>query len=130
MAAVQSKRIKSVNLWGTQRLTLADEALVVEERTPVTGAWQPARRIYYDDIQAVYTYEAADWAYLATAILYGFLGGLALVVVGTTASVSAATWALGLGLLALFIAALAGYRIFLALRPWVRVEAVTGSYVF
>jgi hypothetical protein len=129
-AAPRQTQIRSASWAGTLRMTLGGDGLLVETRDAITGAWSPSRQLFYDEIQAVYSYRIFDWAYLPVAILYGVGGGIVLLIAGLAGDAKSSTWMLGYSLLALMILALAVYRIFVVQRSMVRVDAVTGPLVF
>src|SRR5437867_7740157 len=123
-------RIRSVSVAGITRVTLGPEALLAESRDPLFGVWTPTRQIFYDEIRAVYRYRVRDWGYLVPGLLYALVGGLVLLIAGAAGRADASTWVLSFSLLGALLVALCAYRIFVAQRPMVRLDTVTGPFKF
>ncbi len=130
MSPQRPPQAKTASLLRIERLTLGPEALIIEGRDPIVGAWSPGKHFFYDEIVAVYRFRALDWPYLTPVLLYGLLGGIVLLfAVGFTgASLAAGAWSFG-GLWAALVL-LGAYRILLVRRPVVRLETPSGPFEF
>lgn len=59
--------IASMNIGGGRRLTAADDVLVVEARS-AGSTWTRVRVIPYEDIRALYRFEATNWRALSLLV--------------------------------------------------------------
>src|SRR5437763_2211088 len=123
-------RIRSVSVAGVTRVTLGPEALLAESRDPLFGVWTPTRQVFYDEIRAIYRYRVRDWGYLVAGLVYALIGGLVLLIAGAAGGANASTWVLSFSMLGALLVALCAYRIFVAQRPMVRLDTVTGPFMF
>jgi hypothetical protein len=118
----------TLDVGGGRRLSLSPEALLVEIRRG-RDAWILSRAIPYDEIRAVYHYEARDWSYLAVAGAY-WLGALLLVLVAAAVIRFSTLLLAGSILVVTFlIGGLAVYRVLTVPRPLLRLDAYGGTLV-
>ena len=116
---------QAMPIGGGRRLALGAEGVTLEVRSP-TGAWVTDRLIRYDEIRAVYAYEARDWAYLVVAGGYWVAGLLLWAFAFFFSEWSAPVLWIALAVLTVLAVGLAVYRIMTVPRPLLRIDAYGG----
>jgi hypothetical protein len=119
---------ETMDVGGGRRIALAPEALFMQARG-AAGTWVAMRAVPYDEIRAVYRYEARDWGYLGIALAYWFAAFFLLLIGGLAARWDG--WMIGAAVAAatVLLAGLAAYRVVAVPQRLLRIDAYSGALV-
>ena len=128
MAAGSPLSDETMSIGGNRRLALAPEALWLETRGG-GGAWVRTRPVAYEEIRAVYRYQARDWGSLAALGAGWVVLTILLLIAAALGALAGTVTAVIIVVLAVLLGGLGAYRVVAVPRKLLRIDAYSGMLV-
>jgi hypothetical protein len=119
---------ETMTIGGSRRLALAPEALWLETRGG-GGAWVRTRPVAYDEIRAVYSYQARDWSSVGILSACWLVLTILLLLLAAFGGLSGTLTVAIVAVLAVLLGGLGAYRVIAMPRKLLRIDAYSGMLV-